>query len=84
MSTTSAQLWLIHSHGYCLRLSARSAVRACWIWPVAVPLFAQLDSIVRAELVEAVKEDTRKAVQHYRDGNELRFMMSTHIVVAHE
>jgi len=51
---------------------------------VAVPLIAQLDSIVRAELVEAVKEDTRKAVQHYRDGNELRFMMSTHIVVAHE
>jgi ubiquinone/menaquinone biosynthesis C-methylase UbiE len=48
-----------------------------------VPLFAKLDSTARAELVEAVKEDTREVVHYYGDGDELRFMMFTHIVVAH-
>lgn len=48
-----------------------------------VPLFAKLDSVARTELVEAVTEDTQEAVLYYRDGDELRFTMSTYIALAH-
>lgn len=49
----------------------------------SVPLFAQLDALARDEMIEAVTNDTQKTVQHYRDGDKLRFRMFTHIAVAH-
>lgn len=48
-----------------------------------VPVFAKLDFGARAELVETVRGETRETVEDYRDEDELRFTMSTHIAVAH-
>lgn len=49
----------------------------------SIPAFAQLDSAARAALVDAVTGETEVVMQHYRDGDNLTFPMSTHIAVAY-
>ena len=48
-----------------------------------VPTFAQLDTVARAALVEAVTLESEAAVQQYSEGDRLIFPMSTHIAIAH-
>lgn len=47
-----------------------------------VPAFARLDEKERAELVAAVSDETDRVAEQFRDGDGLRFPMSTHIAVA--
>ena len=49
----------------------------------SIPAFTQLDTAARSALVDAVIGETQAVAEHYRDGNTLRFPMSTHIAFAY-
>jgi ubiquinone/menaquinone biosynthesis C-methylase UbiE len=48
----------------------------------SVPAFARLNDGARSALVAAVSDETDRVASRYRDGDSLRFRMSTHIAVA--
>ena len=49
----------------------------------SVPAFARLDAAARRALVQAVSGETESVARRYRDGDTLKFLMSTHIAVAY-